>query len=303
MATNVYVYDLDNYPDTAKTVVVDLKSVVTLGAGGDEQWVVSASTTATSSGSASIQDIFVRDTVLGWAKSNGIFQGPYTVNASQNTMKVSINGSTYRTITLTNQTLTVPGSSVAEDMQTKIQNLSITGQVEAGNLAFKNATVDFSDGKFTIKSGVNTPSYTGSNRSSVEVLPGASNDISCHLGFFATNSSYSVASNSVRETYLDFPYTSVSGLTFIDVYDPSVAATGNCIGITDGTNSEYRYVSSVTASSININAALTNNYAAYSRVQVLKFQDPDSVPASSFDSIDDAVRFAITGLVNQIDFS
>jgi hypothetical protein len=303
MATTVNVRDLENYPDNNKTVVVDHKQVVPLGAGGDERWVISATTNATASGSATIQDVFIRTFVIGWTKSTAFEQGPYTISATQNAMKVSINGSVARSIALTVDANPVSGEAVALDMQQKINDLAAVGAVEAGNLAFKNAWVTFENGRFIIQSGSPTASYTGSAKSSVQVTPGTSNDVSEHLGFFAQVSSEGIAGTSITETYLNFPYTSSSGLTLIDVADGSSFSTGDCIGITDGTNTEYRYVSSAAAGLININASLSNDYALNSRVQALRLQDPDSSPVSSFESVDDATRFAISSLVNQIDFS
>jgi hypothetical protein len=303
MAVNVSLYDLIQYPDNPKTVSVDCKQVVPLGAYGDEKWVITATTTATASGSASIQDIIIRENMLGWCRSNGVNQGPYTVSAAQCKMRVSLNRGAYREITLTVHPLTVPGATVAADMQSKIQELSITGGLEAGNLAFKNAVVEFDSGKFTIKSGTTASSYTGSSATSALVLPGSTYDVSAHLGFFAATNSYTIASNSVSETYLTYGYVAVSGSTYMDVYDESVATAGDCFGITDGTNTEYRYVSSVVSGKINFNAAMTNNYAAYSRVQTLRLQDPESEPVSVFETIDDAVRHAIASIANQIDFS
>lgn len=303
MATNINVYDLENYPDNSKTVVVDHKQVVPTGAWGDENWVLTAYTTATASGSATIQDVFMRTLTDGWAKSSGFNQGPFTITAAQCNMKVSINGSTFRTISLTPQTGSVAGAAVAEDMQTKINQLAMTGAAEAGNLAFKNAWVTFDNGRFIIQSGSPTRSYTGSNKSSVDVSTGDTNDVAAHLGFYAPCTSEDIAGTPVYETYLTFPYTAVSGLSYVDVYSSSVATTGDCIGITNGTNTEYRYVSSVAAGKININVALANNYTYNSRIQVLRFQDPESKPASIFESIDDVTRFAVSNIVNQIDFS
>ena len=303
MSTNVIVRDLENYPDNPKTVVVDHKQVVPLGAGGDEVWVLSATTTATASGSASIQDIFIRTFVVGWAKSTAFEQGPYTISATQNTLKVSINAGTARGIVLTNSVNPVSGEAVAVDMQQKINDLATVGASEAGNLAFKNAWVEFDNGRFIVKSGTPANLYTGTSRSSVVITSGDSNDVSAHLGFFAAVNSVDIAGTSVPETYLSFPYTSSSGLTLIDVGSGSSFATGNCIGITDGTNTEYRYVSSATAGIINFNTALLNDYAENSRVQSLRLQDPESKPVSVFESIDDATRYSISGLANQIDFS
>lgn len=303
MAVNITVYDLENYPDTSKTVSVDIKQVVPLGAGGDERWVATAYTSATASGSASIQDMFIRSFKLGWCKSTGFNQGPYTINASQNTMKVAINGGTSREIVLTNQTGTVSGDAVASDMESKIRALAVTGAAEAGNLAYKNAQVEFESGKFIIKSGAASTDYTGSSKTSVSVTAGTSNDVSTHLGFYAPITSEGIAGTSVPETYLTFPYTSSSGLTSIDVSSATNFSTSDCFAITDGSNTEYRYVSSAAASTINFNAALSNDYASNSRVQALRLQDPESVPVSVFTTIDDAVTYAIASIVNQIDFS
>jgi hypothetical protein len=67
MAVNVTVYDLENYPDNSKTVTVDQKTVVPLGYDGDEQWVLSFTTTAYSDNTArtAIQDIYVTEMKAG----------------------------------------------------------------------------------------------------------------------------------------------------------------------------------------------------------------------------------------------
>ncbi|MCK5016491.1 MAG: hypothetical protein KAS32_05395, partial [Candidatus Peribacteraceae bacterium] len=115
MATTVSVYDLINYPSNSKSIIVDHKQVVPHGAAGDEKWVLSATTTATASGSASIQPVFIRTFTIGWCKSNGFNQGPYTIDGSQDAMKVSINGSSYRAIVLATQITSVSGDVVAAD--------------------------------------------------------------------------------------------------------------------------------------------------------------------------------------------
>lgn len=303
MAVNITVYDLENYPDTSKTVTVDIKQVVPLGAGGDERWVTTAYTSATASGSAAIQDMFIRSFTLGWCKSTGFNQGPYTINASQNAFKISINGGTYRSVTLTNQSGAVAGEAVASDMETKINELALTGASEAGNLAYKNAQVDFENGKFIVKSGSSATNYTGASKTSVDIIAADSNDVSTHLGFYAPVRSEVIAGTSVPETYLTFPYTASSGLTALDVSSSSDFSTKDCFAITNGTNTEYRYVSSVAAGAINFNVALDNNYASNSRVQLARIQDPESDPVSVFTTIDDAVTYAIASIVNQIDFS
>jgi hypothetical protein len=302
MSTNIVVYDLDNFPDTSKTVVVDHKQVVPTGAWGDENWVLTAYTSATASGSASIQDVFIRTFTVGWAKSAGFNQGPYTITSTQRNMKVSINGSTFRTISLSPQTSAIAGTAVAEDMQTQINQLATVGASEAANLAFKNAWVTFENGRFLIQSGTPMRAYTGSNKSSVDVMAGDTYDVTAHLGFVAPCTSEDLAGATISETYLYSPYTVASG-TKLDVDSSAVVVAGDCVGITDGTNTECRYVSSVSAGVINTNAAFTHDFATNSRVQKLGLQDPEAKPASVFESIDDVTRFAVATIINQIDFS
>jgi hypothetical protein len=127
--------------------------------------------------------------------------------------------------------------------------------------------------------------------------------VSVHLGFKAPTETLTTAGREIKETYVGFAYTVSSGTNLV-VNDSTVATAGSdCIAITDGTNTEYRFVSSVGAGSITMNSALSNSYAANSRVQVLRLQDPRSIPAPKFTTIDDATRYAISSLVNQIDFS
>jgi hypothetical protein len=218
-------------------------------------------------------------------------------------MKVSINGGTAREITLDTSADPIDGSAVATDMEAKINALADAGGLEDGNLAYKNADVKHADGKFTIKSGVATSAYTGSSRSSVRVTAGATNDVSVHLGFLGAVESEVQAGLNPRETFLSCDYTVSSG-TKLDVSDNSIVTAGaDCIGITDGTNTEYRFVSAAPAGQITINAALSNDYDTYARVQVVKLQDPDATPPPVLESVDDAAKFAVATIVGQIDFS
>lgn len=303
MVVNVTVYDLENYPGTSKTVSVDLLQVVPVGSDGDEKWVIKSSTSATSSGSSAIQSVFVNDMVVGFSKSTGVNTGPYSITGSQSNMKVSIDGSTAREITLATSDSNIAGSAVAADMENKLKALAVTGAAEAANLSFSNVDVSFSDGKFRIRSGSSSSSYTGSNKSSVRVTAGDTYDVTSHLGFVGAVESEVLAGQSINETFLSFAYTVSSG-TALPVSDSSVATAGSdCIGITDGTNTEYRFVSATPAGYITLNSALSNTYAANSRVQVLRMQDPSAKPPPEFDSVDDATRFAIATIVGQIDFS
>ena len=92
MAVNVNVYDLTNYPDNNKTVTIDIKQVTPIGYEGDEQWVISATTTAYSNIAARtvIQDIYLTDIKGGWAKSSGFESEPFTLTASTNTLLIRL---------------------------------------------------------------------------------------------------------------------------------------------------------------------------------------------------------------------
>jgi hypothetical protein len=303
MATNVTIYDLVNYPGTSKTVTIDLKSVVNLGDYGDESFVLTCYTSATASGSASIQDVFVDKLVLGYSISNGFNSGPYTISALQRNLQVSIDGSAWRAVSLTPSAIAIAGSSIAADLQSLIRALAATGELEADNLAFRNASLSFSDGRFYAKSGNMAGGYTGTGKSSFRVTTGATLDVASHLGFLGAVESEVLNGTSVSETYASFAYTVSSGTT-LPVNDGTLATANiDCIGITDGTNTEYRLVTGTAAGTMTISSAFSNNYAANSRIQVLRMQSPVKTCPSVQDSVDDAMRFAIDKIINQVDFS
>ena len=142
MAINVTTYDLDNYPDNAKTVTVDLKSVVATGSDGDEKYVLSADTSTTASGSATIQESFVSDTRVGWAMSNSRVSGPFTITESNKNLKVAIDEDISGAITITVSTDASPqtGDSIAADIENKIKASTVIGGDKAGNLSYLNVS-------------------------------------------------------------------------------------------------------------------------------------------------------------------
>src|SRR5688572_1528170 len=90
MAVNVSVFNLENYPNNPKTVSVDLTELVPYGNGGEDAWVLSAVTSATASGGAAIQRLYINHLKFGWAKSSGLQTGPYDVTGSQKHLKIAI---------------------------------------------------------------------------------------------------------------------------------------------------------------------------------------------------------------------
>ena len=321
MAISVTTQDLENYPGIAKTVTVDITSLVPTGYEGDEQIVLRIYTTAYSDNTdrTAIQDVYVTAAKVGWCKSSGFtsYGSRFPLDSTHNQLKVKIDatvsgsdGSGYYTIALGHSDGALLNSEVvAADIETKIQALTMV-PVDAGfQLAYKNCSVEYENGKFVIYSGTMGNSYTGINRSSVAVLPGASNDCSALLGFNLPLTSEYLASQSVRETFLTGPYTiGDSDLNIAAGLNPVI---GEAYLVTNGTTIDYfTAISGTTGSLIKVPTsgvngfnAITHNYTvAGSKVQRLTMQDPEGEPIS-LTSIDQMARFGLKYIINQVDYS
>lgn len=301
MATNITVYDLEHYPDNGKTVTVDLKSIVPLGYGGDNKWCLSADTSATASGSTTIQESFVNGTIVGWSKASSRVSSPFTISSSNNQLKVAIDEplASGVTITLTVSATPLTGDSVAADIETQIRNTTITGGAKAGNLAYLNAHCVFRNGRFIISSGSLASTFTGTDRSSVRVGAAASNDASDTLGFDTPIESEEIASATLTETYTS---SLVSASTTVPVASVSGFTAGECIAIKDPDGSiYYRYIDTVNASDFTVNTAVS--CAANSLIQQLRLQDPELKPPSYHQDVDGPARHAIELIARQINFA
>lgn len=312
MAVNVTVYDLENYPDNSKTVTVDQKTVVPLGYEGDEQWVLSFTTAAYSDNTnrTAIQDIYVTEMKAGWFKSSGFVgsNGKFTLVSGVNAVlgiKMDNSANTYY-ITL-DAGVNVPGASIANDMQTKIRNIpngAAWGTADNGyQLAYINSIVDFSNNRFYIVSGMVSPYYTGANRSSVLVTASGSDACFTTLGFDLGTSSEAIAAISAKEALL--ASTAASGSSTIVVDSLYTGAVAYDVGmVTNGTYTDYFQITVVSGTTFTIANAVQHTYTlGVSKVQLLKYQDPDNLPNTYFDSVDKITRWGIDSLANQIDFS
>lgn len=304
MAVNVSVFDLDNYPNNSKTVTVDLSELVPYGSGGEDYWVLSSRTSATASGGATIQRLYINDTKVGWLKASGLRAGPFNVTASQKHLKIAIDeaiGSGVE-IALTENVLSLGGDTVAADIQTKIQALALVGGAKQGNLSYLNASVSFENGRFKIVSGTISSDYIGANRSSVAIADGTTTTgLAEELGLDIPFTSEVLAGSPVVQTSVSSAYTSPS--TQLLVTTAGVINDGDCIGVTDGTNKEFRGVESSIGNTITLSSGLTNSYSADSLIQVVDVRDPSGDPPPAYSKIDDYVKFSIASMVNQIDFS
>ncbi len=317
MATNITVFDLDNYPDNNKTVTVDVTKVTPVGSEGDEKWVLSFVTSAFSSisNSTAIQDIYVQEVRAGWAKSSGLVGtgGNFSVNATPEgrTLGIKLDASSkiyYIELDIGNS---IGGDTIAADMETKIRAIPDTGLWSSSDdqLAYINASVEFTNGKFYIISGTVSSFYTGVNRSSVAVTVSGSDAAYSTLGFNLSIDSESIASTAVNESLVSSSYTTDNSPLSVDTL---TVAAGDALIITDGTNTDYfTALDGTTATSIVVAVSGTNGYVGIansytltvSKVQVLKLQDPDQAPVAIYDEVDEIMRWGIKSVVNQIDFS
>jgi hypothetical protein len=312
MATNVTVRDLENYPDNFKTVTVDQSTLVPVGARGDEKWVNSFTTTAYSDNTAltAIQDIYVQEFKAGWYKSSGLVSGPFIIQSGRQWLGVQIDANSTYYIQL--DAGTYGGDTLASTMEEKIRAIpTISGTWQTGDdtLAYKNAIVDYVNGKFVIVSGNVGESYTGTNKTSVTVTASGADTLFSYLSFKLGASSESLASNLPTQTLLGTTFTA-SGSTLVLVSDIGFAA-GDSGYITDGVNTDYFTVISGssltwTVPTVGSNgfAGITHTYTAgETKVMRLRLQDPDQEPTYYHNTVDSIVRWGIASLVNQIDFS
>lgn len=317
MATNITVFDLENYPDNNKTVTVDVTKVTPVGSEGDEKWVLSTVTSAFSSisNSTTIQDIYVQEIKAGWAKSSGLVGtgGNFSVNTTPEgkTLGIKMDASSKTYYIELDTGVSIGGDTIAADMETKIRAIPNTGAWATADdkLAYMNASVEFTNGKFYIISGTVSPFYTGANRSSVVVTASGGDSAYGTLGFNLSVDSESVASTAVNESLVSSSYTTDNSPLSVDTLTVSA---GDALAITDGTNTDYfMALDGTTATSIVVAVSGTNGYVGIansytlieSKVQVLRMQDPDQAPVAIYDEVDEILRWGIKSIVNQIDFS
>lgn len=324
MAVNVTVYDLDNYPDNNKTITVNQNTIVPVGYEGDEQWVISFTTSAYSNNAnrTPIQDIYVREMKAGWIKSSGFTgaAGKFTLESgTSNKLKIKIDASAgqagedgYYVIEL-DHGINLSGEVIAADIESKIRNLPNSvnwNESDSGYvLAYKNAVVDYTNGRFRIVSGSVGKYYTGSYRSSVSVAKADGDTCYEILGFDLAIDSQTIAGQSIKEAVLLEEYTADSATMTIG--DGTGAVAGDCAMITDGVSTDYFQIIDVSGSVLTVPVSgtngftgVTNNYDAHvSKVQILREQDPDQEPVSYYDTVDSITRWGIETLINSIDFS
>ena len=313
--------DLVNYPGNSKTVAVNIDSLVPAGYEGDEQIVLAVTTTAYSNIATrtAIQDLYITEAKSGWIKSSGFKGSTFELDSDANTFRISLDTTTsgylgdgwYNIVLDHDNGNTIPGVEVAEDIEDKIRAIPDGVQWNAADtgfaLSYRNCSVEFENGKFKIISGSIGDSYIGTDRSSVAVTSGTTNDCSVLLGFDLPMSSYTLATQQIREAQLVQDYPPAGDYTKLYTSGGMGAGAGDALAITDGTTIEYFIVDSagLGAGEYNVvSGTIGNTYTAYkAKVQLLRMQDPEGEPKSPYDSVDAIARHGIKHMVNQIDYS
>jgi hypothetical protein len=321
MSINVSTQDLENYPGNSKTVTVDVTSLVPTGYEGDEQIVIRVYTNAYSdiANRTAIQDLYITEAKSGWIKSSGFKGSVFQLDSTHNTFRLKIDttvsgvdGSGYYNVVLDHDNgANIPGDTVAEDMETKIRAIPAGVQWNAADagyvLAYKNCSVEFDNGKFKIISGSMGDSYVGSDKSSVAVASGTSNDCLSLLGFDLPISTETLAGVQIREAQLTQNYPYAGDYTVLYTSGGTGATTGDAMAITDGTNTDYFIVQGTgpaTGQFAVTSGTISNSYTAEeAKVQILKMNDPEFEPTPAHNSIDDIARYGLKNMVNQIDYS
>ena len=322
MALNIDTQDLENYPGNTKRVTVDVASVVPTGYEGDEQIVLTVSTTAYSDNTnrTPIQDLYLTEAKSGWIKSSGFTGSKFALDSTHNEIRIKLDNTVsgtssyggsygYYTITLSHDDgAYITGDAVADDMETGIRAIPTSGSWQVADdgyiLAYKNCSVEFTDGKFKIVSGSIGNYYVGTNKSAVVIASGTQNDCSIMLGFNLTLSSEDIANTTVREALITMDYT--PGDLTLWIQTGTGVAAGEVMLVTDGTYTDYFMVNNVVADTqlTVVSGSITHNYtSSEAKVQLLQIQDPEGEPTSHYTSMDSLGRYGIKHMVNQIDYS
>lgn len=313
MAINVDTQDLENYPGTVKRVTVDQESIVPVGEEGDEKFVLSFSTTAYSDATARtrIQDLYVTDFKAGWCKSSGFKGNKFALDATHRSIEVKIDstvsgvGDGYYRITLEhNSGLQMDAEVVAADMEEKIRAISLDTADTGYALAYANASVEYTGGRFWIVSGSLGEYYSGANKTSVKVRASSVNDCSELLGFDISTDSELVDSYDIKETLLAADYT--AGATSMTIAADIGVEVDDCLMITDRTNTHYFQATGVTNGTLldlSGTTVTTSFSGGTAKVQLLREQDPDADPTLWFGDVDKLTRHGIKTIISQIDYS
>lgn len=311
MAINATVYDLEGYPENSKTVTLDLLKIVPVGAQGDEKFILTCRTNAYSNftSKTTIDDLFIQEFLCGWCKSSGFKGAVFTINSGNKGLKVKIDGASIFYDIALDEGTNLTGDVIAADIQMKLRELTMETADAGKALGYTNCRCAFTNSRFIIKSGTISKMLSGTSASSVEV--DTSGSASYILGFDLPIDSKSLAGTDIREVVVSSTYTAGDGTLNVEAGLDAAAGDAMCI-TTSGSKIPGDYFTMISGTTTAIEVATTgihgfdgvqNSYAAGSKVQKLKYNDPEYSPMSCLNSVDDALTWGILSLANQIDYS
>jgi len=193
-------------------------------------------------------------------------------------------------------------------MQTVVRGIptasGISWNSSDDQLAFKNAMVEYTEGKLKIISGTVSEFYTGTNKSSVGVQANGVDTLYVDLGFNLGIGSESISTTAIKESIVTTSCGPSSTAIVIETMQD--LAAGDPVAIIDATNIEYFIAASGTGTSniVIASGTLTNSYTGTeAKVQRMRIQDPDQQPVNYHSTVDSVMRWGIMSILNQIDFS
>lgn len=297
-----------------------------------------------------INDLYITKTRMGWSKSSG-FTGSndkFAVNASSHMLYIKIDATISGTKTINGESgfykIILPyttygnstaGEAISDDLEKAIRGIALTEQrsvykpnslttsgvepsgdtlVSADNgyaKAYKNASVEYSGGKFYIISGSMSELYSGYTKTAVKVAKVPGDGLYELLGFDQQWTSEYFDDTSVSEAVVTS--TVSPGTTSITIGSDIGISVGDPLVIiqpADDNSSTYTKdyfiaVSGTTGSTVMAaSSAITNSYTANrAKIQILREQDPDGVPTSWVQDIDQLVRYGVKYMTFEIDYS
>lgn len=328
MSLNVDTQNLVDYPGNVKRVSIDHSAIVPVGAGGDEKYVQSVSTTAYSNNTdrTAISDLYITDFKIGWCKSSGFTGsgGKYALSSSAYKLYTKVDATVSGTTTVSgvagfyeielahSDGTPISGETIAIDMQVKIRAIaSSLVTADAGySIAYKNVSVEYKNSKFWIVSGSVGNLYSGANRTSVKIVKVSGDTAYEVLGFNLASTSEETDSVVIEETYLNGSCPAGTGA--ITIGSDINVTVGDALMIKDSSNTDYfTAVSGTTGVTVNVPTLATNGFDGISntyvsgaaKIQILKEQDPNGCPTGWFTDIDSIVRHGIKVFTHEIDYS
>ena len=314
MAKEIVVFDFEHPEYDAKTVKVDIGTLIQTGHSGEEKWLLKFYTSELSNVDSreGIKSVYLEQLSSGWYKSSGLVGTSFTISTNNDSLNIRLDNSSGTYKIILDHGTGLKGTVVANEIKRKINDIpNSVDWIDIGDpikFCYTNCNVKYKDDKFYILSG-SSGEYSGSEVSSVDVSEVSGDTCYYTLGFHLGVSSKSLDSIIINESLLLQDYvTNTSNLLLDNNISPE---DGDVFYITDDLNEDYFICISgstvgnlkVQTSNVNSYIGIKNNYlAGATKIQVLKKNDPDFIPTNYTISIDDMIKWGINNIANKIDY-